>query len=155
MELVIVLVDVRSAGNVGSIFRTADAVGASKIYLCGLTPSPIDRFGRKRKDISKASLGAEEIIPFESVKSATSLVRKLQAAGFKIIAVEQDRRARDYKKVKINEKMAVVFGGETSGLPKKILALADDVAEIPMRGEKESLNVAVAAGIALYRFARF
>jgi 23S rRNA (guanosine2251-2'-O)-methyltransferase len=152
VELVVVLADVRSTHNVGSIFRTADGAGFSKIYLCGVTPSPLDRFGKVRKDISKVSLGAESWLPWESSASTTRLLTRLRKEGYKIFALEQAKGSVLYDAVKLkkNEKVALLLGEETKGLPASILSKVDKVLEIPMRGRKESLNVSVAFGIAAY-----
>ena len=148
---ILILHNIRSAQNVGAIFRTADAAGISKIYLMGYTPAPFDRFGRKRKDIAKSALGAEEIVQWESKKSLLAFLRRLKQDKYLIIAIEQDEKSIDYKKVKLKEKNAFIIGTEVSGIPKNILKRCDVIAEIPMRGKKESLNVSVATGVALFR----
>jgi len=150
-EAVVVLPDIRSALNVGSIFRTADACGADRIYLTGYTPAPIDKFGRADKQIAKTALGAEKSIVWEKVEDLSKLLTKLKKDGFYLIAVEQADNSVDYKKVKVQPKTAFVFGNEVEGLPKNILQKCDVIAEIPMKGEKESLNIAVSAGVALFR----
>jgi tRNA G18 (ribose-2'-O)-methylase SpoU len=147
---VLILHDIRSAENVGAIFRTADAIGITKIYLSGYTPSPIDRFGRKRKDVAKSALGAEEAIPFEAAPDLNVLITSLKDAGYSIIAIEQSPQALNYRSVDIHGPAAFMFGNEVSGLSAETLLLADIIAEIPMRGEKESLNVSVSAGVALF-----
>jgi tRNA G18 (ribose-2'-O)-methylase SpoU len=136
---------------VGAIFRTADAAGISKIFLVGITPAPLDRFGRERKDIAKSALGAEKTVPWESVKTIKPILNKLKKEKYKIIAIEQSPKAIDYKKVKLPNKSAIILGNEVKGLPQSILNQCDVIAEIPMRGKKESLNVSVATGIALFR----
>ena len=150
-ENILVLPDIRSAQNVGAIFRTAEAVGISKFFLTGYTPCPIDKFNRIRKDISKSALGAELIVPWEYKKSLSVLLTKLKKDGYKIIAIEQDKSSVDYKKVKLSQKNVFIVGTEVSGLPKNILKKCDEIAEIPMKGKKESLNVSVATGVALFR----
>jgi len=150
-ENILILQDIRSAQNVGAIFRTADAAGISKIYLTGYTPAPLDRFGKKRSDIAKSALGAEETVLWESKKSLSSLILKLKKDKYMIIAIEQDEKSIDYKKVKLIEKNAFIVGTEVTGIPKNILKECDVIAEIPMRGKKESLNVSVATGVALFR----
>jgi len=150
-NIVLVLDNIRSVHNVGAIFRTADAVGISKIYLCGTTPTPIDRFGRKRSDLHKSALGAEEYLEWEYVESTLDLVKKLKEDGLKIIALEQDESSIDYKEVKVSENTAIILGTEVTGLDKEILDLCDIIAEIPMEGKKESLNVSVATGVFLFR----
>lgn len=153
-ETVLILADLRSAHNVGSIFRTAEGAGVSKIYLCGTTPAPIDRFGRPRADMAKVALGAERSVLWESKKDAISAIRDLKREGFYIVAFEQNARAKNYLKVRPCRKTVLILGNEVSGLSKKILRLADKVAEIPMYGAKESLNVSVVAGIALFHLTR-
>jgi len=152
-KIYLILDNIRSAHNVGAIFRTADAAGIAKIFLVGTTPCPIDRFGRARREITKTALGAEKTIAWEWRKDFPVLARDLKKNGFKIIGVEQAKKAVDYKKIKLppKTKASFVFGGEVSGIPPAHLKLCDAIAEIPMRGKKESLNVSVAAGIALFR----
>ena len=151
---ILILPDIRSAINVGAIFRTADAVGIDKIYLTGFTPRPTDRFGRIQKDIRKSALGAELAVRWEYKRSLPLLISKLKKDGFEIIAIEQSEQSIDYRKVKTKEKTAIVLGGEVAGLPKNILKKCDIIAEIKMYGKKESLNVSVACGVALFRILR-
>jgi len=149
-QQVVVLDNIRSVHNVGSIFRTADALGVAKIYLCGTTPTPTDRFGRERKDLMKVALGAEKSVAWEYVADTLALVKKLKKAGWQIAALEQDATSVDLRKAKVSEKIALVLGNEVGGVDIKILALADTIVEIPMKGKKESLNVSVSFGIAGY-----
>ncbi len=156
-HVVVILNNIRSNENVGSIFRTCDAVGVTKIFLCGYTPAPLDRFGRQNKALTKASLGAEKFVEWERTESLEEAVNVLKNytssdnfSKFKIIAVEQDKRSINYKLISNNDNLALVFGNEVDGLSKEDLALCDVVAEIPMRGKKESLNVAVAVGVVLF-----
>lgn len=150
-EVYVLLHNIRSTHNVGSIFRTVDALGVSKIYLSGYTPSPLDRFNRPRKDIAKVSLGAEKTISWEVVATPKKLIEKLKLDGVKIIGLEQVKNSVDYKKIKIKPPFLFIVGNEVQGIEKNILSLCDSVAEIPMKGEKESLNVSVAFGVALFR----
>lgn len=149
-ENILILNDIRGAENVGAMFRTADAVGIDKVYVVGYTPAPVDRFGRKQKTVAKAALGAEEFVPWEQVKSITALISRLKKQGFQIIAIEQDTRSVDYRKVKLKEKNAILMGNEVTGVPQNVLSKCDIIAEIPMHGKKESLNVSVSCGIALF-----
>lgn len=151
MKNILILHDIRSAQNVGAIFRTADACGISKIYISGYTPSPVDRFGRDRSDISKSALGAEKTVPWEFSSDVISLVKKLKEEEFQIISIEQSENSIDYKKVVAKEKNVFIVGNEVSGIEKELIELSSVVAEIPMIGEKESLNVSVATGISLFR----
>ncbi len=133
------------------MFRTADAVGINKIYLTGYTPAPLDRFGRKRKDLAKSALGVEEFVPWEQKKNIIPLLVKLKQDKFKIIAIEQDKKSINYREVRSSGKNAFIVGTEVTGIPQNILKKCDIIAEIPMRGRKESLNVSVALGVALFR----
>lgn len=148
---ILILDNVRSVLNVGSLFRTADAAGIFKIYLTGVTPTPLDRFGRERKDMAKTALGAEKNIEWEYVLNGLELIKKLKSDGYFTIAIEQDERSIDYKDVKSSFPCAFVLGSETDGLPKNILNEVDEIAEIKMFGKKESLNVGVAGGIVIFR----
>ena len=150
-ENILILHNIRSVENVGAMFRTADAAGVNKIYLTGYTPAPLDRFGRKRGDLAKSALGAEEFVPWEQKKNISPLLVKLKGEKFLIIGIEQAKNSIDYKKVKLKSKNAFIVGAEVTGIPKTVLQKCDVVAEIPMRGKKESLNVSVALGIALFR----
>jgi len=150
-EVIVVLDNIRSTFNVGSIFRTADALGVKTLILGGTTPAPVDRFGRARADIAKVALGAEKSVDWKYEKNILGIIKKLKKDGYQIIAVEQAENSVDYKKIKIKNKVAFIMGEEVSGISKNILKIADVVAEIPMHGQKESLNVSVAFGVALFR----
>lgn len=151
-----VLHNIRSVYNVGSIFRTADAAGVRKIYLCGITPEPKDRLGKWRKDFTKVSLGAEKYLEWNAsarrARAITKLLESLKKEGYKIFAVEQAGKSTPYYRFKNSKfrKIALVLGNEVKGLPLAILKRADKILEIPMRGKKESLNVSVAFGIAVF-----
>jgi tRNA G18 (ribose-2'-O)-methylase SpoU len=149
-ESILIIPDIRSAINVGALFRTADASGISKIYLTGFSPRPIDNFGRIQKDIAKSALGAETWIPWEYKKTLLPLLRALKKDGFTLIALEQNKNSIDYRKIKPSQKMAFILGREVEGISSKILNECDLIAEIPMYGKKESLNVSVACGVALF-----
>ncbi len=144
--------NVRSTHNVGSILRTADGAGVSKIYLTGITPSPIDRFGRLDTRVAKTALGAERTIAWEHVKNPASVIDTLRRAGWAIVGVEQDARAIDYRRFTIEKPTLFVFGNEVRGLSPALRMRCDALIEIPMHGTKESLNVSVTAGIILFRF---
>ncbi len=150
----VILDNIRSINNVGSIFRTADAVGVEKIYLGGITPEPLDAFGRPRQQFVKVSLGAEKNVPWEKAKSVSRLIDRLKKDGFRIIAVEQADSSVPYNELKFSgqdEKVVFVFGNEVDGISMSVLEKCDQVAEIPMRGKKESLNVAVSFGIVMFQ----
>ena len=150
-ENCIILPNIRSSFNVGSIFRTADAVGISKIFLVGYTPCPYDKFKRPNKEIAKTALGAEKTVEWEHADDIFPLLEQLKKDGFQIIAVEQAENSVDYKTVNLKDKNVFMFGSEVCGLEKEILEKCEIVAEIPMLGEKESLNVSVSVGVALFR----
>ncbi len=152
--MVVILHNIRSLHNVGSIFRTADAAGIEKLYLCGITPSTLDRFGVVRSDVAKVALGAEKTVAWEKVARTGRLIDKLKKDGFKIIALELDKKAIPYYELLATsyslDRVALVLGAEVEGIPKTILGKADTIIEVPMSGKKESLNVAVAFGIAAF-----
>ena len=147
-KLFMVLCNIRSRENVGSIFRTADAVGVSKIYLCGITPRP------PHDKISKTALGAEEYIHWEYHKQTWRLLEKLKKESVSIVALEQTKDSIDLFKFKSQFPLALVVGNEVKGLSPQILKYCDKKISIPMYGKKESLNVAVATGVALYTIKR-
>ena len=153
-EKVLILNDIRSVENVGAIFRTADAFGIDKVYLSGYTPTPLDRFGRNRNDFHKSALGAEDYVKWEYKKSLTAILSKLKKEGYFIIGVEQAQNSIDFRKLKISlkdkNKCAFMMGNEVLGISKSILKKCDLIVEIPMQGQKESLNVSVAYGIVFF-----
>jgi tRNA G18 (ribose-2'-O)-methylase SpoU len=144
-EIYLVLQNVRSLFNVGAIFRCADVFGINKIYLCGYTGFP------PRNQISKTALGADEWIPWERQRQTLALIKKLKKQGVKIVVLETGKKNKPLPKFKPKFPMALVVGNEIKGVSPSILSLADEVVEIPMLGKKDSLNVAVATGIALYQ----
>lgn len=151
--MIVILDNIRSINNVGSIFRTADAAGIEKIYLGGITPDPLDVFGRPRPQFVKVSLGAEKTVAWEKVKSTMRLINQLKKDGYKIWAVEQGKKSISYYKLKLKskkQKIALILGNEVRGIQPAILKKCDKILEIPMRGKKESLNVAVSFGIAAF-----
>ena len=150
-EIVLILHNVRSSQNVGAIFRVADAVGIKKIYLTGYTPAPLDRWGRTNRRVVKTALGAETYVAWEKCSAVGELLKELLAINYQLLALEQSAKAVDYRKIKLTGPVAIMVGNELRGLSKKILARCEAVVEIPMRGKKESLNVAVALGIFLFR----
>lgn len=148
-ELYLIIHNVRSAHNVGSLFRTADGMGVQKVYLTGYTGAPVDRFGRKDQKISKVSLGAENTVPWEQ-GVITNVIMKLKERNVEIAALEQTKNSIPLHTYHTEKSTALIVGNEVEGLPGAVLATSDVAIEIPMLGEKESLNVAVAAAIALY-----
>jgi 23S rRNA (guanosine2251-2'-O)-methyltransferase len=157
--MILILDNLRSAHNVGALFRTADGAGVERIYLVGITPKPAgpDRLYRTaaEKTMQKTALGGEESVPWAAVKTLLPLIRKLKAAGVEIVALEEGENidSLDYRRFhpkKGRSELALVVGSEVSGLDAKALVFADTVIHLPMHGVKNSLNVSVAGGIALY-----
>ncbi len=149
-SIIIILDNLRSVYNTASIFRTADCAGVEKIYLVGTTPTPLDKFGKARKDFTKVSLGAEGTVMWEYAKTIVPVLTKLKKTGYTIYALEQDKTSVHYKKAKYANKIALICGNEPYGIDKKTLARVDTIVEIPQFGTKESLNVVVATGIVLF-----
>ncbi len=148
--------NMRSLYNVGSLFRTADAFGAGKIYLTGYTGTPKDQFQEKR--IAKSALGAEKWVAWEYQKSPVRLIKKLKTQGVNIVALENSAGASLGRPLNINKfkpkfPLALVLGEEVRGISKPMLKLCDQIVQIPMLGKKESLNVSVAFGVAAYKIA--
>lgn len=150
MHTYVILHNIRSAHNVGSIFRTADGAGVSKIFLVGYTPHPVDRFGREQPEIQKTSLGAARVVPWEAYDAIEPLIAQLRAESVAIVAVEQHARAIDYRTYAPKEDVAYILGNEVDGVSWEMCDTADAIVYIPMHGTKESLNVSVAAGIVLF-----
>lgn len=152
--MIAILYNIRSIHNVGSIFRTANGAGIEKIYLCGITPSPVDALGRQVAKFSKVSLGSEYSIQWKKVRSYAGLFKRLKKDGYRIYALEQDKNSVPYCAIQLTaeelSKTALVVGHERTGISRVILKQSDAILEIPMHGKKESLNVAVAFGIAAY-----
>lgn len=134
------------------MFRTSDGAGVSHIILSGYTPGHTDPRGKERAPFIKVSLGAEKIVPYSRSKTLSGAIKKLKAEGYTVVALEQHERSVslfDYTP-KPAEKLAVVMGNEVRGISVQSLKHMDHILHIPMRGKKESLNVGVAAGIALF-----
>ena len=144
--LVLVLDNIRSAHNVGSAFRTADAFGVDKVYLGGICPVP------PSAELRKVALGAEEVVPSEHVADVPALVRRLQAQGYTVIAVEQTVHSvkLDAFRREPGRKYALVFGNEVEGVQQEVVDAADFSLEIPQKGTKHSLNVSVSVGVVLW-----
>ena len=143
--LYVLLNNIRSLHNVGSIFRTSDGAGVKKLYLCGQTGYP------PREDITKTALGAEEIVPWEYYIDPVDCIKKLKKRGIQIVALEQTEKSVDYRRFNPAYPVCLVVGHEIDGVQDEILKLCDAVIEIPMKGKKSSLNVSVAFGIAVYK----
>lgn len=142
--VIIILDNVRSALNVGSIFRSSDAFIVEKIYLCGITAKP------PNKEISKSALGATETVQWDYAQKTEEAVIKCKAEGYTIVSVEQTTESKELKSLEVNGPIALIFGNEVHGVDDAVLSLSDFSVEIPQFGTKHSFNVAVCAGIVLY-----
>jgi tRNA G18 (ribose-2'-O)-methylase SpoU len=147
--LIVVLENIRSAYNVGSVFRTADAFLLEAIYICGYTASP------PHKEIKKTALGAEETVLWKHFKNIADALVELKENGYKIISVEQAKGSIPLQNWKLKEeKLAIIFGNEVTGVEQTTIAASDGCIEIPQLGMKHSLNISVAAGIVLWELVR-
>lgn len=162
MEVVLIAHDIRSCHNIGSLARSCDGFGVKTIYCTGYTPyiksDNEDRLPHIRKkitaDIHKTALGAEDSVDILHHPNFGELVISLKKQGFTVTALEQSSSSIPLKSFRAATKLALVLGTETTGLPADVLALCEQVLEIPMLGQKESLNVSVAGAIALYELKR-
>lgn len=144
--IVVVMDNVRSMHNVGSVFRTCDAFRISTLFLCGITPTPPQR------EIHKTALGAEESVTWEYYKESAELVRKLKAENYCIISLEQTENSVLLPNFSLpTNPIALILGHEVEGVAQEIIQISDICLEIPQFGTKHSLNVSVAAGVALYQ----
>lgn len=144
-KIMVVCHNIRSAFNVGSIFRTADGAGVSKVILGGYSARP------PHLKLAKTALGAEKTMPYECVWQTWRAIDGLKKAGYNIIGLEKTSKAKNIFKFKAKSPVALVLGNEVRGLSKEILQRCDEVIFIPMAGRKESLNVSVAFGVAVYQ----
>ncbi|UII81857.1 RNA methyltransferase [Flagellimonas sp. CMM7] len=144
--IIIILDNIRSLNNIGSVFRTADAFLVQKIYLCGITATP------PHKDIRKTALGATDSIDWEYRENTLELIEELKSSGVKTIAVEQAENAVMLNKfgTKENETLALVFGNEVKGVSQEVVSASDVVLEIPQFGTKHSLNISVSTGVVVW-----
>lgn len=155
-EIILIAHNIRSTHNIGAIFRTAEGFGVSKIIISGYSPYPktthdtrLPHIAEKlHKQIHKTALGAEELVSF--AYQIEPDIAALKSAGYKIVGLEQTTNSILLPEYKTPEKLALILGEEVHGIPAELLSQCEDVIEIPMKGQKESFNVSVAAGIALY-----
>lgn len=150
LPVVVVLDNIRSLNNVGSVFRSCDALRISKIYLCGITPTPPHR------DIRKTALGAEEAVPWEYVADTAEALQYLREEDYKLFAIEQVENSTMLHQLSLNKipKIAVVFGNEVKGVQQIVIDCCDDCIEIPQEGTKHSLNISVSVGMVLWEIYR-
>lgn len=159
-QLILIAHNIRSTHNVGSLLRTCDGLGADRVYLTGYTPYPFGQPGDTRlphivnkldKQINKTALGAEKAMAWQHADDITQVLEQLKADGFVIAALEQTAGSVPIQAYKRPGKVAIIVGREVEGIEPEVLALCDVTLEIPMRGSKESFNVAIAASMALYQ----
>lgn len=145
-KLIIILDNIRSSNNVGSVFRTADAFLIEKIYLCGITATP------PHKDIHKTALGATDSVEWEYAENTIELVEKLKSQGIEVISIEQSENAVMLDKFSVEKDVtyAIVFGNEVKGVSQNVVSESDRVIEIPQFGTKHSLNIAVSTGVVVW-----
>jgi len=149
-EVVVIAHNVRSMYNVGSIFRTAEGAGVAKLYLTGYTPYP------PRPEIAKVALGSEKRLSWEQIGRVGDLISDLKQSGYLIVALEQDNRSIDYRKFRpTKSKVALIVGNEVRGVSKPLRDVSDVIIEIPMKGQRKSLNVSVAFGVAVYQLSKY
>ena len=148
LPISVVLNNVRSLYNVGSIFRTADGAGIEKIWLCGITGKP----GSRRSRIEKTALGAEKTVPWEYREDARSIIRELKEKNYQIVLLEQTEKSVSYAEFQPAPPVCLVVGNEITGVSESLLPFCDAAIEIEMSGLKNSLNVTVAFGIVAYHF---
>ena len=151
MKKILILHNIRSALNVGAMFRTADAIGMTEIILSGYTATPLDRFGRPDAKVAKSALGAQDVITWRQVENIQAEVESLRKSGVTIVSVEQTTQSIDYKEYAPEGDVAIIMGNEVEGVEQGLIELSDTVIDLPMRGIKESLNVTTACGIVLFR----
>lgn len=146
--IIIILDNIRSLNNIGSVFRTSDAFLIEKIYLCGITAQP------PHKDIRKTALGATESVDWEYQEHTMDVVEELKSKGVKIMSIEQAESATMLNALQLDkqEKYALVFGNEVKGVSQEVVSSSDTVIEIPQFGTKHSLNISVSAGVVIWDF---
>ncbi len=153
-KIILVLDNIRSVHNVGAMFRTAEAAGVDEIVLVGITPAPVDRFGRERSDLAKSAVGAQTMVPWKQFPETVDAITYLQESGTDMVCLEITDSSVDYKSIPVPDGLvpfALIVGNENTGVSDQWLNAADMVCHIPMAGEKESLNVSTSCGIALFR----
>lgn len=148
LPIIIILENIRSAHNVGAVFRNSDAFIIEKIILCGITPVPPNR------QINKTALGATDSIQWEYHKESNYIIKKLKQQGYSIISIEQVENSTHLNEFKIKKykKIALIFGNEINGVEQKTINISDEILEIPQYGTKHSLNISVCSGIVLWEF---
>ena len=149
LPISILVENIRSVHNVGSIFRSADGFGAEKIYLSGYTAHP------PREDLHKTALGAEDAVPWEYFENQLDAAKEIKKLGIPLILIEQTKQSKSMYEIDWEFPLCFIVGNEISGVSEELSAMADIHAELPMRGVKQSLNVSVAVGVVGYEFSRY
>lgn len=158
VQISVVAHNIRSTHNIGSIFRTCDGFGVEHLYLSGYSPYPITKDDTRlphiaqkaTAEIAKVSLGAENTVPFTHIDHVQNTIEAFRAHGYTVVGLEQDENSTEIQNFQPPNKILLILGEEVEGIAPDILKLCDSMVEIPMRGQKESFNVSVATGIALY-----
>ncbi|MDR0591198.1 MAG: TrmH family RNA methyltransferase [Candidatus Nomurabacteria bacterium] len=158
-EIIVVAHNIRSIHNIGSIFRTCEGFGVKQLVLSGYSPYPTTSEDTRlphisdkvSKQIAKTALGAESMVPFRHCEDIFDTIKQYKSQGYSVLALEQDKHSIELPKFRPPAKVILVLGEEVDGVEPTLLKLCDDIIEIPMFGQKESFNVSVAAGIALYQ----
>jgi tRNA G18 (ribose-2'-O)-methylase SpoU len=157
MEIVVIIHNIRSVLNVGAIFRTCEGFGVRKIFLTGYTPNPKSGLPHVQQKLAerlhKTALGAENLVKFEYAADVVKITTFLKKSGYRLVGLEQDPRAQLLPNYRPPRKIALLIGEEVGGITPELRDQCDNIIEIPMSGKKESFNVSVATGIALYHLA--
>lgn len=148
IPLVLVLDNIRSALNVGAMFRTSDAFAIEKIHLCGITPQP------PHKEINKTAIGADRSVEWSYEKDVTEIVKRLKTSGYTILGIEQTNQSIKLSDLEVSGKLVVIMGNEVEGISTEVLPLLDQAVELAQYGTKHSLNVSVCAGVVLWKLSQ-
>lgn len=159
VQISVVAHNIRSTHNIGSIFRTCDGFGVEHLYLSGYSPYPATKHDARlphiaqkaTAEIAKVALGAENTVPFAHIDHVKDTIEAFRAHGYTIVGLEQDKDAIELQRFQTPSKILLILGEEVEGISPDIRKLCDNLIEIPMKGQKESFNVSVATGIALYK----
>jgi 23S rRNA (guanosine2251-2'-O)-methyltransferase len=157
-QIIVIVHDMRSTHNVGSLLRTCEGLGVKQVHFSGYTPYPLasddtrlpHETAKLTKQIQKTALGAENLVPWSHAKDIAALIKEIKADGYQVIALEQDEKAISLIDFSPPDKLAILLGREVEGIAPDMLALCDQIIEIPMFGQKESFNVVQATAMALF-----
>ena len=158
MKLCVIAYNIRSAHNIGSLFRTCEGLGVGELFICGYSPYPqqqndvrLPHIAQKAsKEIHKTALGAETYLPWHYSSSVTDTINNLKKSGYTVVCLEQDKNSQPLESFQPKDSVALLLGNEVEGIESAILNKADTVVEVPMHGKKESFNVVIAGALAIY-----